>query len=91
MIGFQLGLVCFRLVGSRDENEEQVDELNKKLLTNINASGKLHMVPTSFRDRYVIRFCVVHQHASREDIGKLIYISMSFLLFIFYNIGIYIS
>ncbi|CAG9585565.1 unnamed protein product [Danaus chrysippus] len=64
----KLGLVCFRLVGSREENEQQVDELNKKLLTNINASGKLHMVPSSFRDRYVIRFCVVHQHATREDI-----------------------
>lgn len=66
----QLGLVCFRLVGGPDETREQIDDMNKKLLTNINASGKLHMVPASVRDFFVIRFCVVHQHATREDIGK---------------------
>ncbi|KAG7307254.1 hypothetical protein JYU34_007414, partial [Plutella xylostella] len=64
----QMGLVCFRLVGGKEESGEQVDELNKKLLTTINASGKIHMVPASVRDRYVIRFCVVAQHATREDI-----------------------
>lgn len=63
-----LGLVCFRLVGGPCETAEQIDELNKKLLTNINASGKLHMVPASFSEKYVIRFCVVNQHATREDI-----------------------
>lgn len=57
----QLGLVCFRLIGS--------DKLNEKLLSNINASGKLHMVPASVNDKYVIRFCAVAQHASEEDIG----------------------
>ncbi|XP_034840049.1 aromatic-L-amino-acid decarboxylase [Maniola hyperantus] len=64
----KLGLVCFRLVGGPDETPQQVDELNKKLLTNVNASGKLHMVPASVREQFVIRFCVVSQHASREDI-----------------------
>ncbi|KAF9802353.1 hypothetical protein SFRURICE_009035 [Spodoptera frugiperda] len=64
----KLGLVCFRLVGSPQDPGEQIDELNKKLLTNINASGKLHMVPASVGDRFVIRFCVVQQHATREDI-----------------------
>lgn len=68
---FQLGLVCFRLVGGPDETPEQIDELNKKLLTTINASGKIHMVPASVRDHFVIRFCVVHQQATREDIGKM--------------------
>ena len=32
----QVGLVCFRLIGS--------NQLNQKLLTTINASGRLHMV-----------------------------------------------
>ncbi|XP_044734644.1 aromatic-L-amino-acid decarboxylase-like [Chrysoperla carnea] len=56
----KLGLVCFRLHGS--------DKLNEKLLSNINASGKIHMVPASVRDKYVIRFCAVAQHATSEDI-----------------------
>jgi len=59
---FQLGLVCFRLKGS--------DTLNQKLLSDINASGKLHMVPASVNDKYVIRFCVTAQHATEQDIGQ---------------------
>lgn len=55
-----LGLVCFRLRGSND--------INQKLLSSINASGKLHMVPASLNDKYVIRFCVCRQTATDEDI-----------------------
>ncbi len=56
----RVGLVCFRLTGS--------DELNQKLLSTINASGKLHMVPASVNEKYVIRFCVCAQNATEEDI-----------------------
>ena len=67
----QLGLVCFRLKGS--------DELNQKLLSNINASGKIHMVPASVNEKYVIRFCAVVQNASEEQIGASNEIYSSFL------------
>lgn len=60
---FQLGLVCFRLIGS--------DKLNEKLLSNINGSGKLHMVPASVNEKYVIRFCVDAQNSTEEDIGTI--------------------
>ncbi|XP_055317944.1 tyrosine decarboxylase isoform X2 [Sitodiplosis mosellana] len=56
----KLGLVCFRLVGA--------DKLNEKLLSTINGSGKLHMVPASVNEKYVIRFCAVAQSATEEDI-----------------------
>ncbi|XP_050313322.1 aromatic-L-amino-acid decarboxylase [Anthonomus grandis grandis] len=56
----KLGLVCFRLKGP--------DKLNEKLLSNINASGKLHMVPANVNDKYVIRFCVVSHIATEDDI-----------------------
>lgn len=52
--------MCFRLVGS--------DKLNEKLLSSINESGKLHMVPACVNERYIIRFCAVAQHATSEDI-----------------------
>lgn len=58
----QLGLVCFRLRGQ--------DKLNEKLLSNINASGKIHMVPANVNEKYVIRFCVVSHNATEQDIGK---------------------
>lgn len=56
----KLGLVCFRLKGS--------DRLNEKLLSIINGSGKLHMVPASVNERYTIRFCAVAQNATDDDI-----------------------
>ncbi|XP_059085402.1 aromatic-L-amino-acid decarboxylase-like isoform X2 [Tigriopus californicus] len=56
----RVGLVCFRLCHS--------DEVNQKLLSAINASGKLHMVPASVNDKYVIRFCVCAPNATDEDI-----------------------
>ncbi|KAF2368857.1 Pyridoxal phosphate-dependent decarboxylase [Trinorchestia longiramus] len=55
-----LGLVCFRLNGS--------NAVNQKLLSSINASGRLHMVPASLGEKYVIRFCVCAENASDDDI-----------------------
>ena len=55
-----LALVCFRLKGS--------NKLNQRLLSAINASGKLHMVPASLSDRFVIRFCVCAQRATEIDV-----------------------
>lgn len=57
-----MGLVCFRLKGN-DNND-----LNKKLLSNINESGKLHMVPAAVHGKFVIRFCVCAQDAKDSDI-----------------------
>ncbi|KAK3909357.1 Tyrosine decarboxylase [Frankliniella fusca] len=56
----KLGLVCFRLRGT--------DQLNMKLLSSINASGRLHMVPATVVDKYIIRFCVTAQNAKEEDV-----------------------
>uniref|UniRef100_A0A0N5A402 Aromatic-L-amino-acid decarboxylase n=1 Tax=Parastrongyloides trichosuri TaxID=131310 RepID=A0A0N5A402_PARTI len=55
-----LGLVCFRLKGS--------DEINRSLLTQLNSSGKIHMVPASLSSRFVIRFCVCQEQATDKDI-----------------------
>ena len=58
----QVGLVCFRLIGS--------DELNQMLLSTINSSGKLHMVPASVNEKFVIRFCVCAQNATDDHISE---------------------
>ncbi|KAI6181671.1 Aromatic-L-amino-acid decarboxylase [Aphelenchoides besseyi] len=55
-----MGLVCFRLKGT--------NEANQNLLTKLNSSGRIHMVPASLSDRFVIRFCVCHEHANDHDI-----------------------
>ncbi|KAH8253531.1 hypothetical protein KR032_005907 [Drosophila birchii] len=55
-----LGLVCFRM--------RTGDKQNQMLLAQINHSGKMHMTPAQFNDRYVIRFCVTYEHATEKDI-----------------------
>ncbi|XP_054706814.1 tyrosine decarboxylase-like [Uloborus diversus] len=54
------GLVCFRLKGS--------NMLNKELLSNLNASGKLHMTASSGKGLYFTRFAVCMQNAISADI-----------------------
>lgn len=56
----RLGLVCFRLLGS--------DADNQMLLATINASGKLHMIPSMLKNKYIIRFCIVAENAVQEDV-----------------------
>jgi hypothetical protein len=56
-----MGLVCFRLRGT--------DRLNQDLLASINGSGKLHMIPSLVKGRYIIRFCVIAEHANEADVG----------------------
>lgn len=56
----KLGLVCFRLT--------RPDPVNQNLLATINASGKLHMIPSMVKGKYIIRFCVVAEHANETDV-----------------------
>lgn len=55
----KMGLVCFRLKGT--------NKINMELLANINGSGKLHMIPSSIRGKYVLRFCVIAEKANEDD------------------------
>lgn len=58
-----MGLVCFRAKGS--------DKLNQKLLSAINDSGRIHMVPAKVNHKYTIRFALAAPNATIEDVGKL--------------------
>lgn len=56
----RVGLVCFRLKGT--------NEVNKRLLEALNASCKIHMVPSGFHDKYVIRFAPCYEFLNEADI-----------------------
>ena len=60
----RFGLVCFRLKGS--------DELNKRLLLQINDSGKLFMVSAFVNNQYAMRFVIVDVNSTHQDIGKIL-------------------
>ncbi|ESN98404.1 hypothetical protein HELRODRAFT_84403 [Helobdella robusta] len=56
-----LGLVCFKL---RD------NQLTEKLLSSLNSSGKMHLVPAAVNDDYIIRFAVCFQKINEDHIRK---------------------
>ncbi|PIO64939.1 pyridoxal-dependent decarboxylase domain protein, partial [Teladorsagia circumcincta] len=54
--------------GLQNYIREGSDDRNQQLLTRLNSSGRIHMVPASLNDRFVIRFCVCAENASENDI-----------------------
>ena len=57
-----LGLVVFRLKGK--------NEITEHLLKQINKDGRLHVVPASIKDKYIIRFTVTSYYTTEEDIKR---------------------
>ncbi|XP_033227289.1 aromatic-L-amino-acid decarboxylase [Belonocnema kinseyi] len=55
-----LGLVCFRLKGSND--------LNENLLKRINGSGNIHLVPSKIKDTYFLRLAICSRYSESKDI-----------------------
>lgn len=58
-----LGLVCFRLDDGREESG--LNELNRRLLERVNASGRVFLTHTMLRGKYTIRL-VVGQRTTEE-------------------------
>jgi aromatic-L-amino-acid/L-tryptophan decarboxylase len=57
-----LSLVCFRLRGS--------DEVNRQLLADINASGKMFLSHTILNGKFVLRFAIGNYHTNERDIRE---------------------
>ncbi|KAK2183725.1 hypothetical protein NP493_298g02000 [Ridgeia piscesae] len=57
----KLGLVCFKL-------RQQSNEVNKLLLTKINDDGRIHMVPSSSKGTYFLRFAVCAANTELSNI-----------------------
>jgi aromatic-L-amino-acid decarboxylase len=55
-----LGLVCFRVKGTNEQNKE--------LLRSINEDGRIHMVPSESRGVYFLRFAVCATRTESSDI-----------------------
>jgi len=66
-----LGLVCFRYnppkLGSDDV---QLDELNRALLTQVNATRRVHLTHTRLGGRYVIRMAIGQRQTEREHVEE---------------------
>ena len=57
-----LNLVCFRHTAG--------DELNQRLLENLNQSGDLYLTHTKLNDQYVLRLCVGQTYTTSEHVQR---------------------
>jgi aromatic-L-amino-acid/L-tryptophan decarboxylase len=71
--GFELmapvpfGLVCFRYHPSGLSND-QVDDVNRRLLTRVNASHRVHLTHTQLGSRFAIRLVIGQRETEREHV-----------------------
>ncbi len=62
-----LNIICFRYVGGDNDN---LDNLNKKLLDRINKSGKVFLSHTLIDDKFVIRFVCGQTNVEKKHIDR---------------------
>lgn len=74
----ELTVVPFRFVGSAESgagrSDEDIDELNRRLLERINASQRVFMSSTIVRGRFTIRPCIMVHRTHRDRIDEAIQI-----------------
>ena len=67
-----LGIVCFRYLPPRMEDENRINEFNKRLIATLEEDGRVFITGTQLRNRHVIRACVINHRMRREDIMFLV-------------------
>jgi aromatic-L-amino-acid decarboxylase len=69
MAPVQFGLVCFRW-RPRGLSEAAADELNRKLLAQVNATRRVHLTHTELDGRFVIRMAVGQRLTERKHVEE---------------------
>jgi aromatic-L-amino-acid/L-tryptophan decarboxylase len=71
-----LSICCFRYVppdlGSVRGRDEYLDELNERLMTELQMSGRVYPSNAVLRDRFVLRACVTNFRTEAEDMDALL-------------------
>lgn len=65
-----LGLVCFRYIPGSGGNDhiEKYNELNKRLMQNLNESGKIYLTHTKVADAVILRLVIGQTNVTREHV-----------------------
>jgi len=70
MAPVDFSLVCFRC-NPKSMSEQQLDELNRRLLESVNQTGKTLLTHTMLKGRYVIRFCIAQRTTREEHVRRV--------------------
>ncbi len=64
-------LVCFRAVYKNAASEEELDDLNERLMNEINASGKAYLSHTKLNGRFTLRLSVGSIRVEERHLAKV--------------------
>jgi glutamate/tyrosine decarboxylase-like PLP-dependent enzyme len=68
-----LSAVCFRYVPrSSSLNDAQLDELNRRILTNILRRGRVYFSNATIRGRFALRACIVNHRTTPADVKEVV-------------------
>ena len=59
-------------LGSVRDRDEYLDELNERLMTELQMSGRVYPSNAVLRDRFVLRACVINFRTEAEDMDVLL-------------------
>ncbi len=63
-------LVCFRYRPDNNMTDKQLDQLNEKLLHELNKTGKLYLSHTRLNNRYVVRMAIAQTNTNTEHVEE---------------------
>jgi aromatic-L-amino-acid/L-tryptophan decarboxylase len=69
----ELSIVCFRYVPPSLKGDDRVvDALNKRLMEELQASGRAFLTQTTLGDRFALRACILHYATTEADLTALV-------------------
>ena len=69
----ELSIVCFRYVpGHLRGDESALDALNKRLMEEVQASGRAFLTQATLGGRFALRACVLHYATTEADLAALV-------------------
>lgn len=66
-----LGIVCFRYIGSRLTSDE-ITEINQKLIIALESDGRIFITGTRLNDEFVLRACIINHRKSEASIEYML-------------------
>lgn len=67
-----LGIVCFRRVPARADEETAIEKLNERLVRGLAASGVGMISSTRLGGRYALRLCILNHRTTRDDVDRVL-------------------